>query len=1455
MKKLISVLCGVGLVLAFQANAPAQPIITNQPQSITINNASTATFTVGASGATNYQWVFNGTNNLNDGTTSNGVIISGSTNSALTLEDVTTNEAGSYTVIVNGSVSNSPPAILTITNGTIVTFTFSGLIGGGTSNMQVQLFDHDKPATVQNFLHYIRSGAYTNMFMERCIPGFILQGGSYGTSNRTDTSLPIEGWIIVDQFVLATNENPPFPIQIAGEFYHGPQIKNDFGTLAVALESGLFGGGNPDTGRNAFFFNLADNSGSPYLFDTTNNGPFTVFGRVLNGTSATNAGTNMLNYFNGLNTNGDGGINTNSSEFEANGAYYPAPGVSPFEDLPVNYRGTSNAANANLVYCDFSFPSALPPETNQPTVAITSPATNALLTNSPVVTGTAIDDVGLADVICVLIPQAASDGTYPNGGVSVTNYAVGDTNWSVTIYDYADYLDETLVDNNGYMLPGTYLLSVQSQNGAGYLSVPATNLLTITAIMTNGIGTVGFTNAALTNISPVGYPFQEDGSTNYVLATAGANQEFVSWSATNVANGGNFTSISPLLSFVMNDGTLLTATFISNGIPNSIAFTFPPSNGTTSTDTFNITGTISNGLPTPVTVTCTIFSTNTGFPVAAPLTTTNSGTTNWSVAVTNLPTGSYTVQAIAVDGAGKSTVITENFISVVAVAIASPAPNAVLYEGSPLLLQGTADGYFGLASVSVEMIPQAAADGEEPYLELYTNATGTANWSLGLTNTYGSVLPGTYELMVAAIDTAGNSNQQNQLMTISAVQVNGNGTVVSAQGTSSGINGVGYPFQVGSNYVVEATAATGSTFANWTVENRTFFSQGLSFYMEDGLLLTATFISNSIVNSIAFTYPPTNAVLSNGTFNITGSISNVISPPVTVTCHIYSTTTYQEAGSPLTNTGTTNIGTTNWSVTVRNLPADSYVVEVTAVDSAGNSTATNENFSVVSFMPLKLIILGNGTVSPVTNGEMLLVGTNFEVTATPGSGAKFYAWNDGAGVFTNSTQTFTMTSNMTLIAEFTNAAPKVLSFIYPTANAKLTTNSFQMKGKIAASIGSAQITCQIFSANSGLEFGPLTTTGTKTWSVIVTNLPPDNYEVEAVATYGSGESSAISEKFSVLDFKKVEGTYSGLFICTNTTVTSSNSGFFTFTVGASGAFSGKMLFPAYKPVPINASFYANGSLGFTLDFPGNFVYVDLYLDLTNGTDELTGSVFSDANSWISPLVCYRAATKLSTKTTPATGKYILSLDPTNWPNTNGYASLSVGSGGVLTLSGALPDGASFSESARVSTNGVWPLYVIPTGYKTNGMLMGWMGWETNLASGSSSGQLYWHKDANIGTYYTNGVNTNVNSTGTNYVGPATNNYSIVFQGGTMGAPVTNDLKVTRAGGQFVVSKPAPADKLAISLSASGVLTGHFVSANADKPLQFYGAYFGPSQDKHGSGFILDGGGQTGYFLLEPLESQ
>jgi len=51
----------------------------------------------------------------------------------------------------------------------VVNFLISGF-ASGPSNVMVELFDHDKPATVENFVHYIRSGAYSNLFIDRLLP-------------------------------------------------------------------------------------------------------------------------------------------------------------------------------------------------------------------------------------------------------------------------------------------------------------------------------------------------------------------------------------------------------------------------------------------------------------------------------------------------------------------------------------------------------------------------------------------------------------------------------------------------------------------------------------------------------------------------------------------------------------------------------------------------------------------------------------------------------------------------------------------------------------------------------------------------------------------------------------------------------------------------------------------------------------------------------------------------------------------------------------------------------------------------------------------------------------------------------------------------------------------------------------------------------------------------------------
>ena len=194
-------------------------------------------------------------------------------------------------------------------------------------------------------------------------------------------------------------------------------------------------------------------------------------------------------------------------------------------------------------------------------------------------------------------------------------------------------------------------------------------------------------------------------------------------------------------------------------------------------------------------------------------------------------------------------------------------------------------------------------------------------------------------------------------------------------------------------------------------------------------------------------------------------------------------------------------------------------------------------------------------------------------------------------------------------------------------------------------------------------------------------------------------------------------------------------------------------------------------------------------------------------------------------------------------------SIAIAKTGTLALSGVLPDNTTFSQSARVSKDGVWPLYAVPAGDRNNGLLLGW---ETFTNSTSCAGQLFWYKAQYVGAYYTGGIgvlsNTLLNATGTNFSRPATGSqYSIIFQGGSLVTPLTNTLSASEAG-QFVVSG-GPSDKLKISLSASGVITGSVLNAKDGTTLRFKGAFIGPSQG--GSGFIPDAGGKTGSFQLAP----
>ncbi len=138
-------------------------------------------------------------------------------------------------------------------------------------DIEVELFDQDKPVTVQNFIRYVESGRYQDSFSHRLMPGFVLQGGGFAVAHRGATN--------------ATVAAVPTYAPITNEFAVGRRFSNVFGTIAMAKV-----GGDTNSASSQWFFNLANNA---FLDATDTNNLFVVFGRVV-------SGTNVLNIFNGF---------------------------------------------------------------------------------------------------------------------------------------------------------------------------------------------------------------------------------------------------------------------------------------------------------------------------------------------------------------------------------------------------------------------------------------------------------------------------------------------------------------------------------------------------------------------------------------------------------------------------------------------------------------------------------------------------------------------------------------------------------------------------------------------------------------------------------------------------------------------------------------------------------------------------------------------------------------------------------------------------------------------------------------------------------------------------------------------------------------------------------------------------------------------------------------------------
>jgi cyclophilin family peptidyl-prolyl cis-trans isomerase len=130
----------------------------------------------------------------------------------------------------------------------------SAIIHTSMGDIQLELYRHKAPVTVENFINYANSGFYDGTIFHRVISGFMIQGGGFTADMQKKT----------------TGE------AIRNEAKDG--FSNQRGSIAMARTN------NPHSATAQFFINVQDNANLDYRGErNSSEWGYTVFGQVTSG--------------------------------------------------------------------------------------------------------------------------------------------------------------------------------------------------------------------------------------------------------------------------------------------------------------------------------------------------------------------------------------------------------------------------------------------------------------------------------------------------------------------------------------------------------------------------------------------------------------------------------------------------------------------------------------------------------------------------------------------------------------------------------------------------------------------------------------------------------------------------------------------------------------------------------------------------------------------------------------------------------------------------------------------------------------------------------------------------------------------------------------------------------------------------------------------------------------------
>jgi cyclophilin family peptidyl-prolyl cis-trans isomerase len=1347
-------------------------------------------------------------------------------------------------LLISGLVSVFAADVPAVSNS-VVRFHFA-TGDGPVGDVDVELFNAEKPETVRNFLLYARNGSYNQVLLHRLLPGVLLQGGGFTNVAAATNANPFLNFGAVRGLAAISNEFSP-----------GTLFSNIPGTLAMARA-----GSDPNSATSQWFFNLGDNSGT---LDAQN---YVVFGRVLSGTNE-NSGTNLLATFNALSISN--GIVDMRSFF---GSIWSA-----FTNLPVNYTGHSAPQNRQLFYVTVTELDGPAADTNAPTVAIASPLQNEVVTNSTLtVTGTAADDRGVARVQYLF-------------GDATPRLANGTTNWSATIT----------------LSLGANAITVQSMDEFGNVSAvaqrtvhyqlptpPVPNSL-VRFHFATGEGPVGdvdvelfnsqkpetvrnfllyvrngsYSNVLLNRLVP-GVLLQGGGFTNHAAPT-NANAFLTFGTVRNLGTIPGEFNVGTLLSNVMGTLAMARATTNANSASSQWFFNLGDNSGAFDSDPggFTVFGRVlpaTNGnAGTNLLATFNSLSLSNGIVNMASF----FGAT-WN-AFTNLPVN-YTGHAVPQSRQLFYVTVSElngpidDTISP-SILVTSPAQDAVVTNAS-LTLTGTASDSRGVARV----------------LYFFGDATtrvasGTTNWTATVTLSLG-----TNVITLQSVDTSGNLSPlvtriiryelPGQTVSNSVVRFhfftgerevggmdvelfdadkpqtvrnfllyvrNGsyNNVLLHRLAENFVLQGGGYtnvssptssePFTVYSDVpnlgVVTNEFSVGRRMSNW------FGTIAMAKLPNQPHSASSEWFFNLANNS-------TNLDSQNGGFTVFGRVipstnlmagTNVLNffTSLTKSNGIVDMTSFY--GSTWSALNELPVDHTNWAI-----PRNNELFYV---------TVTEPNAPAVDVTPPSVTITNPAPDAIVTNATVTLSGTASDDQQVA---RVIYYFNDTlprvAFGTTNWSATLSVRSGtnyvfVQAVDRFGNFSPveerQIVFSVRSSLTLEITGNGFVTGVTNGEELEVGQTYTIAATAGKGSYFNG--------WSGTVSASSEE-------LTFRMQTNMTLKASFKLFPLPKGQGTYKGLFIATNQPSLDS-SGVFSTSVRSRGH-SGRIQYRGGNYV-FDGRFDNVGQTTLQGSLLGQNVSMTLRLDITEAPRRLAGVAFIGGT--VAALESYRVERRARTNELALPGNYTFLIsgapNAATAPGGQGFGTMKMGRSGRIKVTGTLGEGTTFKHNGQLLGQDRWPIHL--NLYKKEGAILGWSRFDTN-ASSSFAGPLYWFKPGSLtNTYYPSGFTSTVQFRGAPFhVLPQEQrvlnwtNGTVILAGGNLQRPLTFRVMLDEADNLVMLTGPT---SLTMSIDrTSGRVAGSFFHPVTQTHISLEGIVV---QGLDEGGGLFYGPDQTGSFSI------